>query len=103
MPGTRCRPLARVASASRPGSSPDWPATPPAPHPASGARAGAPPTPPGVRVALGRSTHSTLAARAERATAAHRHPHAAVGVLGQTAVVDLAVAVSWNYPLHKVA
>jgi uncharacterized alkaline shock family protein YloU len=60
-------------------------------------------TVPGVRVALGRSTHSTLAARAERATAAHRHPHAAVGVLGQTAVVDLAVAVSWNDPVHEVA
>ena len=58
---------------------------------------------PGVRVALGRSTQDRLAAMAERATAAHRHPHAAVGVLGQTAVVDLAVAVSYGDPVHEVA
>src|SRR5213076_1416 len=48
---------------------------------------------PGVRVALGRSTHAEVAALAEKATFRHRHPHAAVGVLGSTAVVDLAVAV----------
>ena len=58
---------------------------------------------PGVRVALGRSTHSKLAALAERASLAHRHPHAAVGVLGRTAVVDLAVAVSYGDPVHQVA
>jgi uncharacterized alkaline shock family protein YloU len=58
---------------------------------------------PGVRVALGRSTHSRLAALAERATFGHRHPHAAVGVLGRTAVVDLAVAVSYGDPVHQVA
>ena len=58
---------------------------------------------PGVRVALGRSTHSKLAALAERASRAHRHPHAAVGVLGRTAVVDLAVAVSYGDPVHQVA
>ena len=60
-------------------------------------------TVPGVRVALGRSTHSKLAALAERATFAHRHPHAAVGVLGRTAVVNLAVAVSYGDPVHEVA
>ena len=58
---------------------------------------------PGVRVALGRSTHSRLAALAERASFGHRHPHGAVGVLGRTAVVDLAVAVSYGEPVHQVA
>lgn len=58
---------------------------------------------PGVRVALGRSTHGRLAALAEDATFGHRHPHAAVGVLGRTAAVDLAVAVSYGDPVHQVA
>jgi len=60
-------------------------------------------TVPGVRVALGRSTHGGLATPAERATFGHHHPHAAVGVLGRTAVVDLAVAVSYGDPVHEVA
>jgi uncharacterized alkaline shock family protein YloU len=60
-------------------------------------------TVPGVRVALGRSTHSKLAAVVEKATFGHRHPHAAVGVLGRTAVVDLAVAVRYGDPAHEVA
>jgi uncharacterized alkaline shock family protein YloU len=58
---------------------------------------------PGVRVALGRSTDSKLASLAESATFQHRHPHAAVGVLGRTAVVDLAVAVTYGAPAHEVA
>ena len=58
---------------------------------------------PGVRVALGRSTYSTIAVPAERATFQHRHPRAAVGVLGRTAVVDLAVAVTYGDPVHDVA
>jgi len=58
---------------------------------------------PGVRVALGRSTQSKLAALAEQASLGHRHPHAAVGVLGRTAVVDLAVAVSYGDPVQQVA
>ncbi len=58
---------------------------------------------PGVRVALGRSTNSKLAGPAERATFQHRHPHAAVGVLGRTTVIDLAVAVSYGTPAHEVA
>ena len=58
---------------------------------------------PGVRVALGRSTQGTIAALAEKATFGHHHPHAAVGVLGRTAVVDLAVAVTYNDPVHQVA
>jgi uncharacterized alkaline shock family protein YloU len=58
---------------------------------------------PGVRVALGRSTQGKIAALAEKATFGHRHPHAAVGVLGRTAVVDLAVAVTYNDPAHEVA
>ena len=60
-------------------------------------------TVPGVRVVLGRSTHSKLAALAEQATFGHRHPHAAVGVLGRTAVVDLAIAVQYGQPVHEVA
>jgi uncharacterized alkaline shock family protein YloU len=58
---------------------------------------------PGVRVALGRSTQGKSAALAEKATLGHHHPHAAVGVLGRTAVVDLAVAVTYNDPAHEVA
>ena len=58
---------------------------------------------PGVRVALGRSTHGKIAAITERATFAHHHPHAAVGVLGRTAVVDLAVAVTYGDPVHELA
>jgi uncharacterized alkaline shock family protein YloU len=56
---------------------------------------------PGVRVALGRSTNDKIAT--ERATFQHRHPDAAVGVLGRTAVVDLAVAVTYGDPVHQVA
>lgn len=58
---------------------------------------------PGVRVALGRSTESRIAQLVAKATAGHRHPHAAVGVLGRTAVVDLALAVSYGEPVHEVA
>ena len=58
---------------------------------------------PGVRVALGRSAHSEPAERAEQASLKHRHPYAAVGVLGRTAVVDLAVAVTYGDPVHHVA
>jgi uncharacterized alkaline shock family protein YloU len=57
---------------------------------------------PGVRVALGRSTHGKLAALAEQASLGH-HPDAAVGVLGRTAVVDLAVAVTYGDSAHEVA
>ncbi len=60
-------------------------------------------TVPGVRVALGRSTRTRLAALAEQATFKHRRPQAAVGVLGRTAVVDLAVAVQYGDPVHEVA
>jgi uncharacterized alkaline shock family protein YloU len=58
---------------------------------------------PGVRVALGRSTQQKTAELAEQASLRHRHPHAAIGVLGRTAVVDLAVAVTYNDPVHEVA
>jgi uncharacterized alkaline shock family protein YloU len=58
---------------------------------------------PGVRVALGRSTGGTLSRMVERATLGHRHPHAAVGVLGRTAVVDLAVAVTYGDQIDAVA
>ena len=58
---------------------------------------------PGVRVALGRSTHGEVPALAEKATFGHQHPHAAVGVLGRTAVVDLAVAIGYGDPAHQVA
>lgn len=58
---------------------------------------------PGVQVAFGRSTHGKVAALAEKATLGHQHPHAAVGVLGRTAVVDLAVAIGYGKPAHEVA
>ena len=58
---------------------------------------------PGVRVALGRSTESRIADLVAKATSGHLHPHAAVGVLGRTAVVDLALAVSYGEPVHEVA
>jgi uncharacterized alkaline shock family protein YloU len=58
---------------------------------------------PGVRVALGRSTHGKAAALAEKATFGHRHPNSAVGVLGRTAVVDLAVAIGYGNQAQQVA
>lgn len=57
---------------------------------------------PGVRVALGRTTASRMAQLVEKATLGHRHPHAAVGVLGRTAAVDLALAVSYGPPLKTI-
>jgi uncharacterized alkaline shock family protein YloU len=58
---------------------------------------------PGVRVALGRSTQAKLARLVEKTTLRHRHPHSAVGVLGRTAVVDLALAVQYGPPIHDIA
>jgi uncharacterized alkaline shock family protein YloU len=58
---------------------------------------------PSVRVALGRSTHSKIPMLTEHATVGHHHPRAAVGVLGRTGVVDLAVAVTYGEPLPEVA
>ncbi|MEO6500659.1 MAG: Asp23/Gls24 family envelope stress response protein [Jatrophihabitantaceae bacterium] len=58
---------------------------------------------PGVRVALGRSTESRISRLVAKATAGHLQPHAAVGVLGRTAVVDLALAVTYGEAAHEVA
>jgi uncharacterized alkaline shock family protein YloU len=58
---------------------------------------------PGVRAAFGRSAHSTTAGPAEEAILRHRHPHAAAGVLGRTAVVDLAIAAQYDAPLDAIA
>lgn len=58
---------------------------------------------PGVRVALGRSTHGKVAAPAEKATFGHRQPNSAVGVLGRTAVVDLAIAIGYDHSAPRVA
>lgn len=58
---------------------------------------------PGVRVAFGRSTHEPTATRADTATRHHRYPHAAVGVLGQTAVVELALAVTYGESIETIA
>ena len=58
---------------------------------------------PGVRVVLGRTTESRIAALVEKATLGHRHPHSAVGVLGRTAAVELAVAVTYGEPAPDVA
>ena len=57
----------------------------------------------GVRVAFGRSTQRPAARQAEEATLGHRHPHAAVGVLGRTAVLDLAIAVRYGERVDEVA
>jgi uncharacterized alkaline shock family protein YloU len=60
---------------------------------------------PGVRVAFGRSIHRTTAGPAENATLRHHHhhPHAAAGVLGRTAVVDLAIAAHYGSQLDAIA
>lgn len=58
---------------------------------------------PGVKAALGRSTGGRIALLAERGTLSHRHPHSAVGVLGRTAAVDLAVSVEYGPALPEVA
>ncbi|MCW2540133.1 MAG: hypothetical protein JWN95_1858 [Frankiales bacterium] len=60
-------------------------------------------TVPGVRVAFGRSSESRAAGLAEKATLGHLHPHAAVGVLGRTAVVDLALAVQYGDAVDDIA
>jgi uncharacterized alkaline shock family protein YloU len=56
---------------------------------------------PGVRVAFGRSASSTAATSAERTTL--RRPQAAAGVLGRTAVVDLAIAAHYGSRLDAIA
>jgi uncharacterized alkaline shock family protein YloU len=58
---------------------------------------------PGVKAALGRSTGSRLAQLVERSTLRHQHPHSAVGVLGRTAVVDLALAVEYGPSMQQLA
>jgi uncharacterized alkaline shock family protein YloU len=58
---------------------------------------------PGVRVVFGRSTRARAAGRAETATVQHRHLSAAVGVLGRTAVIDLAVAAEYGRELDAIA
>jgi uncharacterized alkaline shock family protein YloU len=58
---------------------------------------------PGVQAAFGRSTHSTTAGPAGKATLRHRHSHAAAGVLGCTAVVDLAIAARYGAQLDAIA
>jgi uncharacterized alkaline shock family protein YloU len=56
----------------------------------------------GVRVVFGRSTGARAAGRAEAATL-HHHPAGAVGVLGSTAVIDLAVAAEYGQNLDAIA
>jgi uncharacterized alkaline shock family protein YloU len=58
---------------------------------------------PGVRVAFGRSTHRKTAGLTEKATLRHGHPRAAAGVLGRTAVVDLAIAAQYGGRLDSIA
>jgi uncharacterized alkaline shock family protein YloU len=60
-------------------------------------------TVPGVRAAFGLSIHSTTASPAGSATFRHHHPHAAAGVLGRTAVVDLAIAAHYGSQLDAIA
>jgi uncharacterized alkaline shock family protein YloU len=57
---------------------------------------------PGVRVAFGRSTRPRFVRRAEAATLGHRHPNEAVGVLGRTAIVDLAITAEYGQELDAI-
>lgn len=57
---------------------------------------------PGARVVFGRSTRPKTAGRAEAATLGHRHPNEAVGVMGRTGVVDLAVTAEYGLDLDAV-
>jgi uncharacterized alkaline shock family protein YloU len=57
---------------------------------------------PGTRAVFGRSTRPRTARRAEAATLGHRHPHEAAGVMGHTAVVDLAVTAQYGQELDAV-
>lgn len=58
---------------------------------------------PGVRAALGRTTQGSIVGLVERGTRGHRHPHSAVGVLGQTTAIDMAIAVAYGQPVHELA
>jgi uncharacterized alkaline shock family protein YloU len=58
---------------------------------------------PGVRLALGRTTHGALSALAQHTMPAERRAGTAAGVLGRTAVVDLTIAVNYDRPVHHVA
>lgn len=58
---------------------------------------------PGVRVVLGRTSESKMARIVEKATLGHKHPHSAVGVLGRTAAVELAVGITYGEPAPDVA
>ena len=60
-------------------------------------------TVPGVRVAFGRGSHPEVSRPAEAATLAHRHPRAAAGVPGRTAVINLAVAAEYGRELDAIA
>jgi uncharacterized alkaline shock family protein YloU len=58
---------------------------------------------PGVRFVLGRTTQSHVADLITTATGSRWHPDSGVGVLGRTAVIDLAVAVTYGEQVHHVA
>ncbi len=58
---------------------------------------------PGVEVAFGRSTRRRIARTAEKATLRHHDRHAALGVLGGTAVIDLALAIHYDHRADAVA
>jgi uncharacterized alkaline shock family protein YloU len=58
---------------------------------------------PGVRLALGRTTHGPVSALAQDIMPADRRAGTAAGVLGRTAAVDLTIAVNYDRPVHHVA
>jgi uncharacterized alkaline shock family protein YloU len=58
---------------------------------------------PGVRFVIGRTTQSHVADLIATATGSRRHPDSTVGVLGRTAVIDLAVAVTYGEEVHHIA
>jgi uncharacterized alkaline shock family protein YloU len=57
---------------------------------------------PGARVVFGRSTRARTAAASTAATLGHRHSSEAVGVMGRTAIIDLAVTAEYGQELDTV-
>jgi len=57
----------------------------------------------GRRIVETGHSYGQITELAEKATLGHRAPHAAIGVLGRTAVIDLALAVRYGEGVDEVA